>query len=271
MNMRKACIPIALVGLLLGCCACSQTSPAEQLDYAYTSVEQLAAESDLIVMGTAESETDADAGDSFYTIKTEKTLRGAEQDEIKLYAFSDLLTLDTQYVLFLQTRDSVFYTEPLVLLTDSDSLITVNADGNVSLPGQYAESYASVEELCDAVSSFPAPETAPASAGTVPDTLPDAELIAGSEIIFAGKITALTYNSAVGAGNAEISITACYKGKVDGDTAACLVPQGLSAGETYLFFRCDGMESMPSRSNSVLPIDSEECRMLMEQLGQIRN
>ncbi|HPK15478.1 MAG TPA: hypothetical protein PKW41_05745, partial [Clostridia bacterium] len=276
--MKKTYISLLLVSLLLCSSACSSkvssdgapsNAPASQLDYAYTSVEQLAGESALIILGTVEVETIADASCSFYTIKVEKILRGAERSDIKLYAFSGLLTQDARYMLFLQTRDSVFYTEPLILLTDSESLIEVSADENVSLPKQYDESYSSVEELCNMVRSLPAPETVAASTEAILDIVSDTELIGKSDNIFAGKITELTYNSAVGAGSAIISITVCYKGNLEGETATCLVPQGLLAGETYLFFRCDGIESMPSRSNSVFMIDSEEGRALIEQLKKL--
>jgi len=45
-----------------------------------------------------------------------------------------------------------------------------------------------------------------------------------------------------------------------------LVPQGLQSGETYLFFRTNGLANMPSRSNSVISVESEEYAQIIEQI-----
>ena len=63
-------------------------------------------------------------------------------------------------------------------------------------------------------------------------------------------------------GTAEKSPT----GPAEENEIRMLVPQGLQSGETYLFFRTNGLANMPSRSNSVISVESEEYAQIIEQI-----
>ena len=63
-------------------------------------------------------------------------------------------------------------------------------------------------------------------------------------------------------GTAEKSPT----GPAEENEIRMLVPQGLQVGETYLFFRTNGLADMPSRSNSVVNTNAAEYAQILEQI-----
>lgn len=63
-------------------------------------------------------------------------------------------------------------------------------------------------------------------------------------------------------GTAEKSPT----GPAEENEIRMLVPQGLQVGETYLFFRTNGLAGMPSRSNSVVNTNAAEYAQILEQI-----
>ena len=61
-------------------------------------------------------------------------------------------------------------------------------------------------------------------------------------------------------GTAEKSPT----GPAEENEIRMLVPQGLQVGETYLFFRTNGLAAI--RNNSVISVESEEYAQIIEQI-----
>ena len=76
----------------------------------------------------------------------------------------------------------------------------------------------------------------------------------------------VTYSSPYAGGTANVSIVNVLKGTIDERSVSILVPQGLQSGETYLFFRTNGLADMPSRSNSVVNTNAAEYAQILEQI-----
>ncbi len=278
-------IPVFLAAcLVLFCCGCSKqaaggegsTIPtqqeedgpmiaAPQVDFMYTRVEQLAEESEMILLGQVTEAAAIDDSGSYYTVKVNETLRGKAQDVITLYGFSGLLEQGKEYALFLVTVDSVFYAKPLLVLTDTQSIIAVEEGERLSLPERFERECETVNQLRGVAKDTPGRE---APQDTIPYELPYDRLVEASDVILMGKVTELTYVTAVGAGTATVAVTGVYKGAVEDASVTFRVPQGLAAGQAYLFFRSEGLTSIPTRGNSVFAADTQEAAELLALLGK---
>ena len=129
----------------------------------------------------------------------------------------------------------------------------------------------SEDELIDAATKLSMREN---TVPTVTDELPYDKLIAESEAIFTATVKELSYSSPYSGGSAAVTVNKVFKGTAEKSPTGpaeeneirMLVPQGLQSGETYLFFRTNGLANMPSRSNSVISVESEEYAQIIEQI-----
>lgn len=263
MYIKKATAGILVCALLFAACACARTDAGSASGplTGFASLEQLSAQADIIVIGSVERMEDADDFAWFYHVKVTDTLRGGEKDELAVYGNSKLIEAGKQYCLFLYENDFEFWPMPLTLLVDRDSVFEIDGD-NVHAPERYKLSGAK-DAFMSVISLLPA--SSGREVRSVTERLDSAELISRSDNIFTARLEEATYTSPYAGGTATLSVLEVHKGS-DAPTGEkelnLLIPQGLEAGRTYLFFRSNGLEGMPSRSNSVIDAEAPEYAQL---------
>lgn len=266
--MKKSLMILLVCTLLTIISACANNDPGlapsvPQYDYEYTTLEQLSDKADIIAIGTVESVEQADDSNYFYHIDGLSVIRGQNADSITVYGNSDLINEGGKYCLFLYQNDSEFWPMPLTLFVDRESIFELDGD-NVIAPERFGLNGTSASELTEAVASLPIRQSAANTAIT--NELPYNELASQSSTIFTATVEDVTYSSPYAGGTANVSIVNVLKGTIDESSVNILVPQGLQAGETYLFFRTNGLANMPSRSNSVVNTNAAEYAQIIEQI-----
>jgi hypothetical protein len=271
MRFRKVIIVVSVFLLLLTVSACARTGAGSasipQVDFEYTSLEQLSPQSDIIVIGIIDRIEQADDFNQFYHLKITDIVRGTEKRELIIYGNSKLIESGKEYCLFLYENDSEFWPMPLTLLVDCDSVFEI-AGTDVLAPERYNLSEAK-NTFMQSLSTLPAPSNRKVI--SVKEKLSNAELLSQSDYIFTAKVDELVYTSPYAGGSAMLSVVKMFKG--DGgmdqnkELMNLLVPQGLEVGKTYLFFRNKGLEGMPSRLNSIIDIEAPEYTAIYELLS----
>ena len=159
---------------------------------------------------------------------------------------------------------------PLTLLVDRESIFEIQS-GKVIAPDRFGMTGMSEDELIDAATKLSMREN---TVPSVIDELPYDKLIAESEAIFTATVKELSYSSPYSGGSAAVTVNKVFKGTAEKSPTGpaeeneirMLVPQGLQVGETYLFFRTNGLAGMPTRNNSVISVESEEYAQIIEQI-----
>lgn len=273
--MKKSLMILLVCTLLTIISACANNNPGlapsvPQYDYEYTTLEQLSDKADIIAIGTVESVEQADDSNYFYHIDGLSVIRGQNTDSITVYGNSDLINEGGKYCLFLYQNDSEFWPMPLTLFVDRESIFEIQS-GKVIAPDRFGMTGMSEDELIDAATKLSMREN---TVPTVTDELPYDKLIAESEAIFTATVKELSYSSPYSGGSAAVTVNKVFKGTAEKSPTGpaeeneirMLVPQGLQVGETYLFFRTNGLAGMPTRSNSVISVESEEYAQIIEQI-----
>ena len=273
--MKKSLMILLVCTLLTIISACANNNPGlapsvPQYDYEYTTLEQLSDKADIIAIGTVESVEQADDSNYFYHIDGLSVIRGQNTDSITVYGNSDLINEGGKYCLFLYQNDSEFWPMPLTLLVDRESIFEIQS-GKVIAPDRFGMTGMSEDELIDAATKLSMREN---TVPTVTDELPYDKLIAESEAIFTATVKELSYSSPYSGGSAAVTVNKVFKGTAEKSPTGpaeeneirMLVPQGLQVGETYLFFRTNGLAGMPTRNNSVISVESEEYAQIIEQI-----
>lgn len=273
--MKKSLMILLVCTLLTIISACANNNPGlapsvSQYDYEYTTLEQLSDKADIIAIGTVESVEQADDSNYFYHIDGLSVIRGQNTDSITVYGNSDLINEGGKYCLFLYQNDSEFWPMPLTLFVDRESIFEIQS-GKVIAPDRFGMTGMSEDELIDAATKLSMREN---TVPTVTDELPYDKLIAESEAIFTATVKELSYSSPYSGGSAAVTVNKVFKGTAEKSPTGpaeeneirMLVPQGLQVGETYLFFRTNGLAGMPTRNNSVISVESEEYAQIIEQI-----
>lgn len=273
--MKKSLMILLVCTLLTIISACANNNPGlapsvPQYDYEYTTLEQLSDKADIIAIGTVESVEQADDSNYFYHIDGLSVIRGQNTDSITVYGNSDLINEGGKYCLFLYQNDSEFWPMPLTLFVDRESIFEIQS-GKVIAPDRFGMTGMSEDELIDAATKLSMREN---TVPTVTDELPYDKLIAESEAIFTATVNELSYSSPYSGGSAAVTVNKVFKGTAEKSPTGpaeeneirMLVPQGLQVGETYLFFRTNGLAGMPTRNNSVISVESEEYAQILEQI-----
>lgn len=266
--MKKSLMILLVCTLLTIISACANNNPGlvpsvPQYDYEYTTLEQLSENADNVIIGTVDSVEQADDLHSFFHIKDLKVLCGQDVDSVSIYGVVGLMEEGGRYCLFLYQNDSEFWPMPLTLFVDRESIFELDGD-NVIAPERFGLNETSASELTEAVASLPIRQSAATTAITT--ELPYNELASQSSTIFTATVEDVTYSSPYAGGTANVSIVNVLKGTIDESSVNILVPQGLQSGETYLFFRTNGLAGMPTRNNSVISVESEEYAQIIEQI-----
>ena len=273
--MKKTLMILLVCTLLTIISACANNNPGlapsvPQYDYEYTTLEQLSDKADIIAIGTVESVERADDSNYFYHIDGLSVIRGQNTDSITVYGNSDLINEGGKYCLFLYQNDSEFWPMPLTLFVDRESIFEIQS-GKVIAPDRFGMTGMSEDELIDAATKLSMREN---TVPTVTDELPYDKLIAESEAIFTATVKELSYSSPYSGGSAAVTVNKVFKGTAEKSPTGpaeeneirMLVPQGLQVGETYLFFRTNGLANMPSRNNSVVNTNTAEYAQILEQI-----
>lgn len=273
--MKKSLMILLVCTLLTIISACANNNPGlvpsvPQYDYEYTTLEQLSENADNVIIGTVDSVEQADDLHSFFHIKDLKVLCGQDVDSVSIYGVVGLMEEGGRYCLFTYNNDKVFWPMPLTLLVDRESIFEIQS-GKVVAPDRFGMTGMSEDELIDAATKLSMREN---TVPTVTDELPYDKLIAESEAIFTATVKELSYSSPYSGGSAAVTVNKVFKGTAEksptGPTEEneirMLVPQGLQVGETYLFFRTNGLAGMPTRNNSVISVESEEYAQILEQI-----
>ena len=273
--MKKSLMILLVCTLLTIISACANNNPGlvpsvPQYDYEYTTLEQLSENADNVIIGTVDSVEQADDSNYFYHIDGLSVIRGQNTDSITVYGNSDLINEGGKYCLFLYQNDSEFWPMPLTLFVDRESIFEIQS-GKVIAPDRFGMTGMSEDELIDAATKLSMREN---TVPPVTDELPYDKLIAESEAIFTATVKELSYSSPYSGGSAAVTVNKVFKGTAEksptGPTEEneirMLVPQGLQVGETYLFFRTNGLAGMPTRNNSVISVESEEYAQIIEQI-----
>lgn len=265
--MKKSLMILLVCTLLTIISACANNNPGlapsvPQYDYEYTTLEQLSENADNVIIGTVDSVEQADDLHSFFHIKDLKVLCGQDVDSVSIYGVVGLMEEGGRYCLFTYNNDKVVWPMPLTLLVDRESIFEIQS-GKVIAPDRFGMTGMSEDELIDAATKLSMREN---TVPSVIDELPYDKLIAESEAIFTATVEDVTYSSPYAGGTANVSIVNVLKGTIDESSVNILVPQGLQSGETYLFFRTNGLAGMPSRNNSVISVESEEYAQIIEQI-----
>lgn len=273
--MKKSLMILLVCTLLTIISACANNNPGlvpsvPQYDYEYTTLEQLSENADNVIIGTVDSVEQADDLHSFFHIKDLKVLCGQDVDSVSIYGVVGLMEEGGRYCLFTYNNDKVFWPMPLTLLVDRESIFEIQS-GKVIAPDRFGMTGMSEDELIDAATKLPMREN---TVPTVTDELPYDKLIAESEAIFTATVKELSYSSPYSGGSAAVTVNKVFKGiaeksptgPAEENEIRMLVPQGLQVGETYLFFRTNGLAGMPTRNNSVISVESEEYAQIIEQI-----
>jgi hypothetical protein len=273
--MKKSLMILLVCTLLTIISACANNNPGlvpsvPQYDYEYTTLEQLSENADNVIIGTVDSVEQADDSNYFYHIDGLSVIRGQNTDSITVYGNSDLINEGGKYCLFLYQNDSEFWPMPLTLFVDRESIFEIQS-GKVIAPDRFGMTGMSEDELIDAATKLSMREN---TVPTVTDELPYDKLIAESEAIFTATVKELSYSSPYSGGSAAVTVNKVFKGTAEKSPTGpaeeneirMLVPQGLQVGETYLFFRTNGLAGMPTRNNSVISVESEEYAQIIEQI-----
>lgn len=273
--MKKSLMILLVCTLLTIISACANNNPGlapsvPQYDYEYTTLEQLSENADNVIIGTVDSVEQADDSNYFYHIDGLSVIRGQNTDSITVYGNSDLINEGGKYCLFLYQNDSEFWPMPLTLFVDRESIFEIQS-GKVIAPDRFGMTGISEDELIDAATKLSMREN---TVPTVTDELPYDKLIAESEAIFTATVKELSYSSPYSGGSAAVTVNKVFKGTAEKSPTGpaeeneirMLVPQGLQVGETYLFFRTNGLAGMPTRNNSVISVESEEYAQIIEQI-----
>lgn len=273
--MKKSLMILLVCTLLTIISACANNNPGlvpsvPQYDYEYTTLEQLSENADNVIIGTVDSVEQADDSNYFYHIDGLSVIRGQNTDSITVYGNSDLINEGGKYCLFLYQNDSEFWPMPLTLFVDRESIFEIQS-GKVIAPDRFGMTGMSEDELIDAATKLSMREN---TVPTVTDELPYDKLIAESEAIFTATVKELSYSSPYSGGSAAVTVNKVFKGTAEKSPTGpaeeneirMLVPQGLQVGETYLFFRTNGLAGMPTRNNSVISAESEEYAQILEQI-----
>ena len=273
--MKKSLMILLVCTLLTIISACANNNPGlapsvPQYDYEYTTLEQLSENADNVIIGTVDSVEQADDSNYFYHIDGLSVIRGQNTDSITVYGNSDLINEGGKYCLFLYQNDSEFWPMPLTLFVDRESIFEIQS-GKVIAPDRFGMTGMSEDELIDAATKLSMREN---TVPTVTDELPHDKLIAESEAIFTATVKELSYSSPYSGGSAAVTVNKVFKGTAEKSPTGpaeeneirMLVPQGLQVGETYLFFRTNGLAGMPTRNNSVISVESEEYAQIIEQI-----
>ena len=274
--MKKSLMILLVCTLLTIISACANNNPGlapsvPQYDYEYTTLEQLSENADNVIIGTVDSVEQADDSNYFYHIDGLSVIRGQNTDSITVYGNSDLINEGGKYCLFLYQNDSEFWPMPLTLFVDRESIFELDGD-NVIAPERFGLNETSASELTEAVASLPIRQSAATTAITT--ELPYNELASQSSTIFTATVKELSYSSPYSGGSAAVTVNKVFKGTAEKSPTGpaeeneirMLVPQGLQVGETYLFFRTNGLAGMPTRNNSVISVESEEYAQIIEQI-----
>lgn len=273
--MKKSLMILLVCTLLTIISACANNDPGlapsvPQYDYEYTTLEQLSENADNVIIGTVDSVEQAYDSNYFYHIDGLSVIRGQNTDSITVYGNSDLINEGGKYCLFLYQNDSEFWPMPLTLFVDRESIFEIQS-GKVIAPDRFGMTGMSEDELIDAATKLSMREN---TVPTVTDELPYDKLIAESEAIFTATVKELSYSSPYSGGSAAVTVNKVFKGTAEKSPTGpaeeneirMLVPQGLQVGETYLFFRTNGLAGMPTRNNSVISVESEEYAQIIEQI-----
>lgn len=273
--MKKSLMILLVCTLLTIISACANNNPGlapsvPQYDYEYTTLEQLSENADNVIIGTVDSVEQADDLHSFFHIKDLKVLCGQDVDFVSIYGVVGLMEEGGRYCLFTYNNDKVVWPMPLTLLVDRESIFEIQS-GKVIAPDRFGMTGMSEDELIDAATKLSMREN---TVPTVTDELPYDKLIAESEAIFTATVKELSYSSPYSGGSAAVTVNKVFKGTAEKSPTGpaeeneirMLVPQGLQVGETYLFFRTNGLASMPTRNNSVISVESEEYAQIIEQI-----
>ena len=273
--MKKSLMILLVCTLLTIISACANNNPGlvpsvPQYDYEYTTLEQLSENADNVIIGTVDSVEQADDLHSFFHIKDLKVLCGQDVDSVSIYGVVGLMEEGGRYCLFTYNNDKVFWPMPLTLLVDRESIFEIQS-GKVIAPDRFGMTGMSEDELIDAATKLSMREN---TVPTVTDELPYDKLIAESEAIFTATVKELSYSSPYSGGSAAVTVNKVFKGTAEKSPTGpaeeneirMLVPQGLQVGETYLFFRTNGLANMPTRNNSVISVESKEYAQIIEQI-----
>ncbi|HVI42230.1 MAG TPA: hypothetical protein VM577_16375 [Anaerovoracaceae bacterium] len=241
-------------------------------DFEYTSTKQLLKVCDLAVLGKPIAETRQGDSGSIYKIAVDKLFWGKEIGNLDLYTSTGLLDVGQNYILFIEHDDDIFWIGPEWQLVDNESFFRVSK-GKIEVPQRFTDlkNNISVSGFGKRVSSLKRSVKPKATVPAIVETLAINELIVKSDNIFIGKVLKVEYSSKVAAGSAIIQVAEPLKGVLDRVQIHIFVPQGVEAGQTYLFFRSQGMNSIPSRSNSVLKQGSSDYDEVLQQLRYPQN
>ena len=207
--------------------------------------------------GTVDSVEQADDSNYFYHIDGLSVIRGQNTDSITVYGNSDLINEGGKYCLFLYQNDSEFWPMPLTLFVDRESIFEIQS-GKVIAPDRFGMTGMSEDELIDAATKLSMREN---TVPTVTDELPYDKLIAESEAIFTATVKELSYSSPYSGGSAAVTVNKVFKGTAEKS------PTGpAEENEIRMLFRTNGLAGMPTRSNSVISVESEEYAQIIEQI-----
>ncbi|HVI42232.1 MAG TPA: hypothetical protein VM577_16385 [Anaerovoracaceae bacterium] len=281
--MKKIIPTILCIGLALLSIGCSKGDPVVlndfksipheevvyttevKYDYEYTTLSALLEKSSIVVLGTPTSEIDIGDGTSDFRIAVQKTFWGNEQKDLVLSAFQHQFDIGSQYIFFIQTDDDIFWIAPQLQLIDAESFFMVDNE-KVEVPERFTDisKDISVDSLAKLISESASIVKMQSTPKSITERLDGTSLIKQSDYIFTGKVLDVTYYSKRAGGIATVSIIKLYKGEKIAETEIeLLVPQGIIAGETYLFFRSDGLKLAPTRTNSVLKQGTPEYSSLI--------
>ena len=273
--MKKSLMILLVCTLLTIISACANNNPGlapsvPQYDYEYTTLERLSENADNVIICTVDSVEQADDLHSFFHIMDLKVLCGQDVDSVSIYGVVGLMEEGGRYCLFTYNNDKVFWPMPLTLLVDRESIFEIQS-GKVIAPDRFGMTGMSEDELIDAATKLSMREN---TVPTVTDELPYDKLIAESEAIFTATVKELSYSSPYSGGSAAVTVNKVFKGTAkksptgpaEENEIRMLVPQGLQVGETYLFFRTNGLAGMPTRNNSMISVESEEYAQIIEQI-----
>lgn len=235
-------------------------------DDAYTSLKQLLKVCDSVVLGKPVAETRDNDG-SIYKIAINKLLWGKEGGYLDLYTSTGLLDMGQDYILFIVHDDSVFWIGPESQLADTESFFRV-VKGKIEVPKRFTDlkNGISVGTFGKRITSLKRSVKPKATGPAIVETLAVNELVDKSDYIFIGNVLKSEYFTKVAGGIGTVQVAEPFKGGLERVQIHILVPQGVEAGQTYLFFRSQGLKSMPSRSNSVLKQGSPDYDEALQQI-----
>lgn len=229
----------------------------------YTEINEMALDSDLVIRGTViKVESHGNAEEKYTLSVSDSYVSNFNYETIEVYEFAGTLEKGNEYLLFLESYDSMFSDTLIYTSIDKENIIDLD-DIKINNNGKILE-----KDLKSVIKTLTKIEKKQAQlTKKLTKFTDDAEAVELSEVIIECTIENELHNNA-NISIYEVNVNKTYKGD-SSQLEQLVLPANLKVGDDYLILlnTVDGSFEISSRENSIIKLsDSQKINSIRSKL-----